>query len=66
MIAYNYETQKWVEGPGARQLLHDQCLEELSLLRGKDGERYARFCGIKDRAAVISRLESEARELTKP
>lgn len=63
MTAYNYLTQQWVEGPGARNLRHDQCHEELSLLRGSDGERYARFCGITDRTAAIARLEAEAREL---
>ena len=63
MTAYNYLTQRWVEGPGARNLRHDQCLEELSLLRGLDGERYAKMCGITDCESAIGRLEKEAREL---
>ena len=60
MTAYNYDTQSWLEGPAAAAIRHTQILEELRLLIGRDGERYARFVGIEDREATIARLEMEA------
>lgn len=63
MKAFNYQTQQWVSGPEACKLSFNQLLQELLLLRGPEGERYAKFCGITDRASAISALDQQAKAL---
>ncbi len=60
-VAFNYETQQWETGQAADSLRLSQIADELALLRGPQGERYAKFCGgdCPDREAMIARLEME-------
>lgn len=51
--AFDYESQKWVKGPRATELLIKQTKQELSLLESPDGAAYAALVGIKDREATI-------------
>ena len=42
-LAYDYEAQRWVEGPAAVRLRLAQLQEELDLLTGPRGLEYFRF-----------------------
>jgi hypothetical protein len=42
-VAFDYETQRWVEGPAAVVLLRAQLAETLACLEGPGGAAYLRF-----------------------
>jgi hypothetical protein len=52
-----------VTGFEARLILLRQRNEELRLLVGEDGERYARFVGVRNRAGQIAWLREEIERL---
>jgi len=58
MNAYNYETQQWVEGNKATQLLRKQHEDELALLESDRGEEYARFIGAISRTQAVIQVKS--------
>lgn len=58
-IAYNYDTQQWETGAAAAATRRKQLREELDLLKGPEGVRFAEFSGIPDITAAIACLEQQ-------
>lgn len=64
MNAYDYQRQQWTEGEQARHLLISQLRDEVELLAGEHGERYARMIN-GDRAELLRRRQEELEGLLK-
>ena len=47
MTAYDYQTQEWVKGPRGTKLRLEQLRDELSILRGPNGEEYVKILGCR-------------------
>ena len=65
MSAYDYEQQKWVEGPNAAHIRRKQIEQELVILNGPRGSQYMIFLGRKagELPTVIDALTKELSEL---
>jgi hypothetical protein len=62
MNAYDYQSQQWIEGEPARELLISQLRDEIELLSSAEGERYARMInGRKD--DLLKRRQAELEEM---
>lgn len=61
--AFDYDKQEWIEGASAIPVLLAQRRQELELLSGPDGERFARFTAVADRPAAMRWLRAEIARL---
>ena len=65
MLAYNYDTQEWLDGDEGRDALEAQLAEELTLLQGPRGNEYARFLGYVNNTPAIARVLARLGEIQK-
>ena len=63
MMAFNYETQQWVDGPEAALIERGRIIAQLDVLTGPDADRYCHFAGIKDRLWTVEQLKAELARL---
>jgi hypothetical protein len=56
--AYDYKAQKWITGDEAMAMLQKQLRQDLELLKGPEGERFAKFINA-NRARAIAAIEAQ-------
>lgn len=61
-MTYDYKAQRWLHGAEGKALRKVQLTEELALLKGPQGEDYARFINT-DRPKAIANIEKSLFQL---
>jgi hypothetical protein len=59
LLAFDYDSQQWVDGEAARPVMIEHAQREIDLLRGKRGVEYARFTKIRNIPEAIANLEAQ-------
>lgn len=62
IVAYDYDTHKWIDGKAAVDLRKRQLSEEIATFQGPEGEDYAFFMGI-DRFRALDLLQDSLSKL---
>lgn len=65
MNAYNYDTQKWVDGDDALAVRIDQIKADIACMTGPRAKEFSRFCGLNACEALerLAQLQCELEQL---